>query len=177
MCQGLRLLSSRSPGCFISRARKYLAPRMQLRRMNVCWWRATVVIYKRGRASCSLEATPFSSPQISLKTAAIFHSVSYTCVILFIYLFIACCLPKIWPEKGSWWTLLQRYHLAFSDNNKNVQLNSLPKFPATSPDDPSLGDPPFVEQKDRERHFPRERTASVMLFIRLGCKAWKVIHV
>lgn len=31
-----------------------------------------------------------------------FHSVSYTCVILFIYLFIACCLPKIWPEKGSW---------------------------------------------------------------------------
>ena len=51
------------------------------------------------------------------------------------------------------------------------------KFPATSPDDPSLGDPPFVEQKDRERHFPRERTASVMLFIRLGCKAWKVMHV
>ena len=68
--------------------------------------------------------------------------------------------------------------MAFSDNNnKNVQLNSLPRFPATSPDDPSLGDPPFVEQKERERHFPRERTASVMLFIRLGFKAWKVMHV
>lgn len=28
-----------------------------------------------------------------------FHSVSYTCVIFF---FFACCLPKTWPEKGSW---------------------------------------------------------------------------
>lgn len=55
--------------------------------------------------------------------------------------------------------------LAFSDNNnKNVQLNSLPKFCELTTDDCSLGDPPFVEQKEGKA-FSRERTACDAVYL------------
>lgn len=128
------------------------------------------MIYKPGRRRLfPTEATPCSRPRVSLKTGFLgshFHSLSSTCVIC------ALCLLETWPEKVPWCDILQRYHWALSNSKKHVTWGFLPKPRVTSP-----SGPPFERQGERGADVPREKAASVILFIRLGCNVWKVMHV